>query len=177
MTASTAALAGTSTTRPTALRRTRALTVIATVFLLQNVFGNLYEQNAALANLADPTPGALADELAVGSPLFYYMPWVLIGLVAAVILVVRMHRMRLPAAPRGRIALALLAIGTTAKTLLITSVNPLFRDAGQDPERVRELTMLWLTGNGLTIVVVAAAITLLISWRAKAADVAADLVR
>jgi hypothetical protein len=58
------------------------LTVVATVFLAQNVFGNLYEQNAALRSLVDPTPGALIGELELGSPLYYYMPWVLIGLVS-----------------------------------------------------------------------------------------------
>jgi hypothetical protein len=67
-------------------------------------------------------------------------------------------------------ALVLLAIGAVAKTTLITAVNPMFRDPAQQADEVRELTVLWLTGNGLTIVAVATAIVLLTSWRAPVAD-------
>lgn len=163
-----------STSSPDAspLRRTRVLTVVATLFLAQNAFGNLYEQNTALRSLVDPSPGAFIGALEIGSPMYYYMPWSLIGLIAAVWLVVRMHRMGLTAARRGWIALGLLAVAATAKTLLITTVNPVFRDPAETADRVRELTVLWLAGNGLTILTTAAAVILLVSWRAGAADAA-----
>lgn len=152
------------------LRRTRVLTVVATLFLAQNAFGNLYEQNTALRSLVAPSPGAFIGALEIGSPMYYYMPWSLIGLAAAVWLVVRMHRMALPAARRGRVALGLLAVAATSKTLLITTVNPVFRDPGETADRVRDLTALWLAGNGLTILTTAAAVILLLSWRAGDAD-------
>lgn len=156
-----------------ALQRTRILTVVTVVFLAQSAYGNLYEENGALRSLTHPVPGAVIGELELGSPLYYYMPWVLIGLIAAVTLVLQLRRLGLSRAARdGAIALGFLAVAATAKTLLITMVNPSFRDASVAAERVRELSVIWLIGNGLTIVCTAAAIILLIRWRAGAVDTA-----
>lgn len=149
--------------------------MVAVMFLAQSAFGNLYEQNGTLRSLVDPTPGALIGELELGSPLYYYMPWVLIGLISAVALVLRLHRLGAGRAARdGWVALSCLAVGVAAKTFLIVMVNPNFRDPGVDAERVRDLTAIWLVGNGLTVAMTAAAIVLIVRWRARAVDAASQ---
>lgn len=154
-----------------AVRGTRALTAVAVFFLAQSAFGNLYEENGALRSLVDPVPGAVIGELALGSPLYYYMPWALIGLIAAVALVLRMKRLGLERPFRdGIAALGCLAVGAAAKASLITMVNPSFRDPTVAAERVRDLTVIWLIGNGVTVLLTASAIVLLIRWRARAVD-------
>src|SRR3954452_9074579 len=72
---------------PEFLARTRPLSVVATALLTLQVTGNLYEELVTNPQAAiDPRPGALPGALEVGSPLFFYMPWVAIGLGAAVAL-------------------------------------------------------------------------------------------
>jgi hypothetical protein len=155
------------------LRATRTTTALAAGFLALQLFGNLYEQlvtNAAV--LADPRPGALVDELAPGSPLYYYLPWAPLGVVLVAVLAVRLPRLGAPGwvVRWTRAALGALAVAVAAKVVLITSVNPRFRDPGTGAEEVRGWAVTWAVGNGLAIVAVATALVLLLGWRARVLD-------
>ncbi|MFI6094549.1 hypothetical protein ACIA8G_03295 [Lentzea sp. NPDC051213] len=134
------------------------------------LFGNLYEQivwNPQL--LADPRPGTLVGTFAAGSPVYYYLPWAPLGVALAVV-----TRVRLPRTAPGRVlrawnvALGCLAVALAMKILLITQVNPLFRDPAASREQVHDHAVLWAFGNGITVVTVAAAL-LLITGRARGA--------
>ncbi|WP_439659264.1 hypothetical protein ACSHWB_43935 [Lentzea sp. HUAS TT2] len=113
------------------------------------LFGNLYEQivwNPQL--LADPRPGSLVGVFAAGSPVYYYLPWGPLGVVLAVV-----TRAPLP-------ALGCLAVSVVMKVLLITQVNPVFRDPAVSREVVHDNAVLWAFGNGVVVLTVAAAILL-----------------
>jgi F0F1-type ATP synthase membrane subunit c/vacuolar-type H+-ATPase subunit K len=113
------------------------------------LFGNLYEQivwNPQL--LADPRPGSLVGVFAAGSPIYYYLPWGPLGVVLAVV----------TRAPRP--ALGCLAVSVAMKVLLITQVNPVFRDPAVSREVVHDNAVLWAFGNGVVVLTVAAAILL-----------------
>lgn len=153
------------------LRRTRRLTVAVVVLLSIQLFGNLYEQLVTnVQSYADPRPGSVG-ELDPGSPLFFYLPWVPIGLVLAVVLVVQLHR-RAPAhvARRGRWALGALAVAVAAKAALISQVNPEFRREDIAAEEIQSLAVIWGVGNGIAVIAVAVALVLLTSWRAGLLD-------
>lgn len=156
------------------LRQTRRLTVAVVVLLSIQLFGNLYEQLVTnVQTYADPRPGSVG-ELDPGSPLFFYLPWVPIGLILAVVLVVQLHR-RGPAyvARRGRWALAALAVAVLAKAVLISQVNPEFRREDIVVQEIRSLAVVWGVGNGLAVIAVAVALVVLTSWRAGLLDLAA----
>ncbi|KJK33496.1 hypothetical protein UK23_45820 [Lentzea aerocolonigenes] len=112
-------------------------------------FGNLYEQvvwNPQL--LADPRPGSLVGVFAAGSPVYYYLPWGPLAVVLAVV----------SGAPRW--ALSCLALSVAAKILLITQVNPVFRDPAASRDTVHHHAVVWAFGNAVVLVAVAAAILL-----------------
>ncbi len=162
------------TAAATLLRRTRRLTVVVVVLLSIQLFGNLYEELVTnIHTYADPQPGSVGA-LEPGSPLFFYLPWVPIGLVMAVVLVVRLHR-HAPrsAALRGRWALACLVVAFAAKQYLISTVNPQFRSATISADDIRSLAVHWGIVNGIAVVAVAVALVLLTSWRAGLLDEAA----
>lgn len=153
------------------IRRTRRLTVAVVLLLSVQLSGNLYEQLVSnVATYADPRPGAVG-ELDPGSPLFFYLPWVPLGLLLACVLTVRLHRLA-PAwvARRARWALVALAVAVAAKAVLIREINPELRRDDISLEQVRELAVWWWVGNGVAIVAVAAALTLIVSWRARLLD-------
>jgi F0F1-type ATP synthase membrane subunit c/vacuolar-type H+-ATPase subunit K len=113
------------------------------------LFGNLYEQivwNPQL--LADPRPGSLVGVFAAGSPIYYYLPWGPLGVVLAVV-----TRAPWP-------ALGCLAVSVAMKILLITQVNPVFRDPAVSRDVVHDNAVLLAFGNGVVILAVAAAILL-----------------
>lgn len=153
------------------LRRTRRLTVAVVVLLSIQLFGNLYEQLVTnVQTYADPRPGSVG-ELDPGSPLFFYLPWVPLGLVLAVVLVAQLHRAA-PAhvARRGRWALAALVVAVLAKAALISRVNPEFRREDIAVEEIQSLAVMWGVGNGIAVIAVAVALVLLTSWRAGLLD-------
>ena len=155
------------------LRRTRRISVLAAALLSVQLFGNLYEQLVTnVAAIANPQVGELVSELAPGSPLYYYLPWVPIGIVLVVVLAVRLPGWSAPTwvIRRVRAAVAALAVAVVAKTILITTVNPRFRDPAGDLTALRDWAITWAVGNAVAIVAVATAITLLLSWRAKVVD-------
>lgn len=155
------------------LRSTRTLTLAAALCLAVQLFGNLYEELVSnVAVLARPQPGEAVGALDAGSPMYYYLPWAPLGVVLVAVLA---HRLATRGAPswvvrRLRLALAALAVAVAAKAVLISSVNPRFRDPAEDAATLRELATLWAGINGLAIVAVAVALTLLLSWRARVAD-------
>ena len=154
----------------TLLQTTRPLSTTAAAFLAVQLFGNLYEEVVGNpATIAAPHVGALVGELAPGSPLYYYLPWAPLGVVLTAILAVRLSRLTAPTWVRRRMqrALAALIIAIAAKTALITTINPRFRDPNSTTEAVREWAITWAFGNGITILAVAAALALLLSWRAR----------
>ncbi|MFJ5985503.1 hypothetical protein [Lentzea sp. NPDC092896] len=113
------------------------------------LFGNLYEQivwNPQL--LADPRPGSLVGVFAAGSPIYYYLPWGPLGVVLAVV-----SRAPWP-------ALGCLTVSVVMKILLITQVNPVFRDPAVSRDVVHDHAVLWAFGNGVVVLAVAAAILL-----------------
>ncbi|GLZ35282.1 hypothetical protein Lesp02_74690 [Lentzea sp. NBRC 105346] len=113
-------------------------------------FGNLYEQIVWNPQLpADPRPGSLVGVFAAGSPIYYYLPWGPLGVVLAVV-----TRAPWP-------ALGCLAVSVMAKILLITQVNPVFRDAAVTRAVVHDHAVLWAFGNGVVVVSVAVAILLI----------------
>lgn len=100
------------------LRRTRRLTVVVVLLLSVQLFGNLYEQLVTnVQTYTDPHPGSIG-EVEPGSPLFFYLPWVPIGLVTSVVLVIHLHRLApRPVARRGRWALASLGVASWPRRL------------------------------------------------------------
>lgn len=160
----------------TLLRETRALSTVAAVLLSVQLFGNLYEEVVTnTANIADPQVGGLVEELGPGSPLYYYLPWAPLGVVLVAVLAVRLPRLGAPGWVVRRVwaALAALGVAVAAKVVLITTINPRFRDPGATVEFVRSSAITWAFGNGLAIVAVAAALVLLLSWRARLLEGAA----
>ncbi len=155
------------------LRDTRTLTTTAAVFLSVQLFGNLYEEIVTnVANMARPQVGGLTSELGPGSPLYYYLPWAPLGVVLVAVLAVRLQRLGAPTWVVRRVwgALAALAVAVVAKVVLITTINPRFRDPSATVEFVRGSAVTWAFGNGIAVVAVAVALVLLLSWRARLLD-------
>ena len=74
------------------LRSTRWITISAVVLLSFQLYGNLYEEIVSNGRaIAHPVPGQLVGPLEPGSPLYFYLPWVPIGLVLALVLTWRMR--------------------------------------------------------------------------------------
>lgn len=123
------------------------------------LFGNLYEQivwNPQL--LADPRPGSLVGVFAAGSPIYYYLPWAPLAVVLTVV----------TRAPKP--ALGCLAVSVAMKILLITQVNPVFRDPAVSRDVVHDNAVLWAFGNGVVIIAVVAAILLVQRARRRPAS-------
>jgi hypothetical protein len=155
------------------LRSTRRLTVLATVFLGFQLYGNLYEQIVTnVRAIADPQPGALVGPLSAGSPLFFYLPWAPVGVVLVFSLTARLRRHGPPwIARRATGACAALLVAVAAKTYLIGWVNPTARDSTVPAVVLRAESIHWAFVNGIAILAVTAALTLLLSWRPTVADV------
>jgi hypothetical protein len=159
------------------LRRTRALTATTAALLAVQLYGNLYEQLVGnVATLAAPRPGALVGALAPGSPVYYYLPWVPLGVVLVVVLARRLPRLGAPPWVVRRLRRAVVAVGVAVavKAALITRVNPLFRDPTVDAASLRGWAVTWAIGNGVAILAVATALVLLLSWRARLLDATRD---
>jgi hypothetical protein len=61
---------------PELLERTRLLSATLMALLCMWLFGNLYEELVTnLQLIASPRPGTLVGEFAMGSPVYYYLPW------------------------------------------------------------------------------------------------------
>jgi hypothetical protein len=159
------------------LRATRPLSTTAAVFLAVQLFGNLYEEIVTnTANIADPQVGGLTSEIGAGSPLYYYLPWAPLGVILVAVLAVRLGRLAAPTWIVQRVwaALAALLVAVAAKAVLITTINPRFRDPGSTVDAVRESAITWAFGNGIAILAVAAALGLLLSWRARILNAPTD---
>jgi len=155
------------------LRATRTLSTSAAACLALQLFGNLYEEVVGnVATLADPRPGALVGALAPGSPVYYYLPWAPLGVVLTAVLTVRVRRLGAPAwiVRRMHAALGALAVALAAKVVLVTTINPRFRDPDATVELLRRSAVTWAVGNGIAIVGVAVALVLILSWRAGVLD-------
>jgi hypothetical protein len=157
----------------TLLRATRPLTLAAALCLAVQLFGNLYEQLVSnVAVIARPRPGEAVGALDPGSPVYYYLPWAPLGVILVAVLA---HRLAAAGAPswvvrRLRLALTALAGAIAAKAVLISSVNPRFRDPAEGIGTLRDLAMLWAGVNGVAILGVSVALTLLLSWRARVTE-------
>ena len=144
------------------LRSTRPLTTWVVALLCWWGFGNLYELNGALGVLArGPKPGELVGAFEVGSPFYYFVPASPLALVLSVILGVRTRHTPIAGRTAGAAGLVTVAAGATA--VLVSSVNPKFRD----PHAVglRRLTVIWLAGNTMRMACLAGAVRLVLSWR------------
>jgi hypothetical protein len=149
------------------LARTRRWSVVATGLLCMWLFGNLYEEVVWIPQLiAHPRPGTLVGAFALGSPVYYYLPWTPVSLVLVVVMRVRFGPTAPPRVRRAwTAAIAALVVAVLGKIGLITMVNPVFRDPAASPELVHDRAVLWAVGNGVVLVAVAAALVLLTAWR------------
>jgi hypothetical protein len=144
------------------VRSTRPLTTAVVALLCLWGFGNLHELNGAVGALVrGPRPGALVGAFEAGIPFYCFVPASPLALVLAVVLAVRTRTT--PVARRAAAAAGLVAVAAGATAVLVTTVNPRFRDPGSGG--LTELTAAWLAGNGLRIACVAGAVWLLLSWR------------
>ncbi|MDP9847668.1 hypothetical protein [Streptosporangium lutulentum] len=148
---------------PEFLERTRSLSVTLTALLCMWLFGNLYEGLVTNPQLiANPRPGTFVGEFAVGSPVYYYLPWAPFCVILMIVLRVRFGRgapARVRRAWNGAIGFVVVAV--IAKVVLITQVNPVFRDPAVSGELVRDRAVWWAFGNGVATIAVAAAVVLL----------------
>jgi len=153
------------------LRRTRWITISAVVLLSFQLYGNLYEEIVSnLRAIAHPVPGQLVGPLEPGSPLYFYLPWVPIGLVLAFVLTWRLRHAPRWITRRLRAACWALLLAVAVKVYLIGWVNPTARDATASAATTRDSAILWAVPNGVAILAVATAVILLVSWRMKAVD-------
>ena len=157
------------------LRRTRWITISAVVLLSFQLYGNLYEEIVSnLRAIAHPVPGQLVGPLEPGSPLYFYLPWVPIGLVLAFVLTWRLRHAPRWITRRLRAACWALLLAVAVKVYLIGWVNPTARDATASAATTRDSAILWAVPNGVAILAVATALILLVSWRTKAVDQLAE---
>jgi hypothetical protein len=162
------------------LHRTRRLTAVAASCLALQLFGNLYEQLVgSVGTLADPRPGELVGPLDPGSPVFYYLPWAPLGVLLTVVLAARLPRLGAPAPAvrQVRLAVGAVLVAVAVKAVLIGAVNPRFRDPGVDAGTLHDWALTWAVGNGVAIVAVAAALALVLTWRAALVDEALAAAR
>jgi len=144
------------------VRSTRPLTTGVVALLCWWGFGNLYEFNGALGALVrGPKPGALVGAFDAGSPFYYFVPASPLALVLSLILGVRTRHTPIAGRTAGAAGLVTVAAGVTA--VLVSSVNPKFRDPRA--EGLSALTVVWLAGNTLRMACVAGAVSRLLSWR------------
>jgi len=148
------------------LKETRALNFGAAFFLSLQFYGNLYEENIAISNVTNPVPGRLVQPLDPGSPLYFYVPWVLIGIYLAIALLVRTRSYE-PAYIRRDLMRACysLVIVVAAKVFLITQVNDTFRDSTVSKEHFIYMGWVWLIVNGVAILAGGFTLVMLLRWR------------
>jgi len=157
------------------LRETRWITIAAVVLLSFQLYGNLYEEIVSnVGAIAHPVPGQLVGPLEPGSPLYFYLPWVPIGLVLAFVLTWRLRHAPRWITRRLRAACWALLLAVAVKVYLIGWVNPTARDATASAATTRDSAILWAVPNGVAILAVATALVLLVSWRTKAVDQLAE---
>lgn len=155
---------------PELLRRTRPVSVTLTALLCMWLFGNLYEELVPnLQLIANPRAGTVPDLFAAGSPVFYYLPWAPLTVALTVVLRVRFGAAVQPAVRRAwnRI-IGCVVVAVAVKIVLITRINPVFRDPESATQVVHDQAIRWAVGNGLAIVAVAAALVLLATTRLPA---------
>lgn len=152
----------------TLLNSTRRVNFAAAFLLSLQFYGNLYEENGAIKNVVDPVPGDLTPALAAGSPLYFYMPWVLVGVALTIALLVKLRQHDFPRVRRDIwITLACIAVAAAAKALLVTQVNDIFRDPTVSSDHFVAAGWIWLLGNGIAIVASGTALWFLLRWRSR----------
>jgi len=157
------------------LRETRWITIAAVVLLSFQLYGNLYEEIVSNVHaIAHPVPGQLVGPLEPGSPLYFYLPWVPIGLVLVFVLTWRLRHAPRWISRRLRGACGALLLAVAVKVYLVGWVNPTARDATVSATATRDSAILWAVPNGVAILAVATALVLLVSWRTKVVDQLAE---
>ncbi|MGN9845183.1 hypothetical protein ACTMTI_44385 [Nonomuraea sp. H19] len=133
-------------------------------------FGNLYEAVVVMPWLWRLPPGSLPGEFQPGSPVLYFVPAGVALLALAWTLVIRVYRD--PYRP-GRAVLrasALITIAAAGTGILVSAVNPTFRDPAASVSDVHAAIVMWEAGNAVRLVLAAAAAVSLLRWRASAPD-------
>lgn len=67
----------------------------------------------------------------------------------------------------ARWAALLVTVAALATAVLVTTVNPLFRDAAVDVDRLRSAALICEAGNALRMACVAGAAACLLAWRRR----------
>lgn len=127
-------------------------------------FGNLYEAIVVMPWLWRLPPGSLPAEFAPGSPVFYFVPAGVALLTLVWTLVIRVYRGTRSAGFRRAVlrAAVLVTIAAAGTGILVSAVNPTFRDPTASVASVRSAVMVWEMGNAVRIALaVAAAASLL----------------
>jgi hypothetical protein len=135
-------------------------------------FGNLYESIVVMPWLWRLPPGSLPAEFAPGSPVFYFVPAGVALLALAWTLVIRVYRT--PGGTGSRRAVlrtaVLVTIASAGTGILVTVVNPTFRDPMASVASVRSAVLVWEMGNAVRIALAVAAAISLLRWRGPAGE-------
>ncbi|GIH93214.1 hypothetical protein ACFFMN_00140 [Planobispora siamensis] len=149
-------------------RRYRAHVGAVLVLIAWWGFGNLYEAIVVVPWLWRLPPGSLPGEFQPGSPVFYFVPTGVALLALAWTLVIRVYRD--PYRP-GRAVLgasALITIAAAGTGILVSAVNPTFRDPAASVSDVHTAIVMWEAGNAVRLALAAAAAVSLLRWQASA---------
>jgi len=133
-------------------------------------FGNLYEAIVVMPWLWRLPPGSLPAEFELGSPVLYFVPAGVALLALTWTLVIRVYRG--PGGSRRAVlhAAVLITIAAAGTGILVSTVNPTFRDPMASVASVHTAVLMWETGNAVRLVLAALAAVSLFRWRASASD-------
>ncbi|SDL37295.1 hypothetical protein [Nonomuraea jiangxiensis] len=132
-------------------------------------FGNLYEAIVLMPLLWRLPPGSLPGEFVLGSPVFYFVPAGVALLVLAWTLVIRVYQD--PGSRRAVLRTAVLVTIAAAGTgIMVSAVNPTFRDPAASMVEVHTAVVMWEAANAVRLVLAVAAAVSLLRWLASASD-------
>ncbi|GAA5064980.1 hypothetical protein HNP84_006679 [Thermocatellispora tengchongensis] len=129
-------------------------------------FGNLYEAIVVMPWLWHLPPGSLPAEFEPGSPVLYFLPAGVALLTLAWTLVIRVSRD--PGRSRRAVlrTAVLITISAAGTGILVSAVNPTFRDPAASVADVHSAIVMWEAGNAVRLVLAATAAVTLYRWRA-----------
>lgn len=149
-------------------RRYRRHTGTVLVLVAWWGFGNLYEAIVVLPWLWRLPPGSLPAEFELGSPVFYFVPAGVALLTLTWTLVFRVYRALIGGRRAVLLAAVLITVAAAGTGLLVSTVNPTFRDPLASAASVHTSVLMWEAGNVARLALAAAAAITLYRWHASA---------